>query len=86
MKFITVLLAVLAVFSRVVLSQKVDPLASSTVVETAKKEDVSPMVSSGLSNVCFIDRLASLLLLTVIYGCGHLELGCPLHLFQVDTT
>ena len=61
MKFITVLLAVLAVFSRVVLSQKVDPLASSTVVETAKKEDVSPMVSSGLSNVCFIDRLASLL-------------------------
>ena len=45
MKFITVLLAVLAVFSSVVLSEKVDPLASSSALETAKAEEVSPMVS-----------------------------------------
>ncbi|GFH50304.1 predicted protein [Chaetoceros tenuissimus] len=51
MKFITVvLLSALAVFSPVVLSQKVEP-ASSSVVETAK--DVSPMNSSerGLNAV-----------------------------------
>ena len=54
MKFITVLLAVLAVFSSVVLSQKVDPLTSSSVVGTAKEEEVSPMVvSSSWSVNCF---------------------------------
>ena len=53
MKFITVLLAVLAVFSSVVLSEKVDPLASSSVVGTANEEEVSPMVVSCCSINCF---------------------------------
>ena len=52
MKFITVSLAVLAVFSSVVLSEKVDFLASSSVVGTAKEDDVSPMVSCCSIN-CF---------------------------------
>ena len=47
MKFNTVLIAVLAAFSPVVHSQKVDPLASSSAVETAEEEGVSPMVSPG---------------------------------------
>ncbi|GFH47782.1 hypothetical protein CTEN210_04257 [Chaetoceros tenuissimus] len=48
MKFSTVLLAVVALFSPVVQSQKVDP-ASSSIVGTAKEEDVSPMNSDALS-------------------------------------
>ena len=82
MKFITVLLAVLGVFSPVVLSQKVDPLASSSVIETAE-EDVSSMVSSGLSNS---DRLSYtflfLTLLTVISKVAREEGRCSLCLFR----
>ncbi|GFH47736.1 predicted protein [Chaetoceros tenuissimus] len=54
---ITVLLSVLVVFSQVVLSQKVDPLASS-VVGTAKEadEDVSPNVTFPLENFMNLKR------------------------------
>lgn len=62
MKFITVLLAVFAVFSSAVLSQNVDPFASSSAVVATGKDDVSPIVSTVCTTDVSSDRLFFLFL------------------------
>lgn len=52
MKFITVLLLVLAAFSPA-LSEKVDPFASSSAVGGTAKGDISPIVSMYCTTDCY---------------------------------